>query len=529
MIGRQLILALILPLAVVSAGVRADDVVPGPSVQSFVNIRAQPDVASARVGVLLRGGSAPYRGETARWYEIGMADGSVGYVSKDWTNLINVVPDAPAPAAPVETAVPVRHAQPAAPDRDRALLRDAAAAMRSGNPDSAYAQLKSAETDWAGDAGYDYLLGLAALDSSRPGEAIMALQRVAGSLPGFAGARMELARAHYDADDCQAARPLFDELRSEQPEPQVGAVIEAYIAACTPRPAPTPDAGGFYFAVGAGYDSNANGATGASQFFGFDLDDRTIEQDSEYVEGIAGWTGQRELRPGVALTWDTSLSERRNPSASFVDQTLASASGAVSLVRGDNRFTAGAGAYWIALDGDFNERSAALDLAWARKLGDAGVVQLMTRAGPVRFESKQTLRDIDRVLYALTFRHRAGAGALGLSLLGGRDRGEDRAQSPYSNTRVGGRVTAGWPLAGRTEIDLDLGFVAIDYNGNRNFFGIERKDDQFVAAVGLDIRDWPFAGWALRPRLRYVDNESNVELFDYDGYEIGFMLGRLPQ
>ncbi len=517
-------------LALGAADAQADRVVANDAVQSYVNVRVAPDIDSDRIGVLRRGASAPYLGEAGRWYTIGMADGTVGYVSRDWTERVAArAPAEPAvPTGPVER--PAMHADAVDPRGGRALLRDAAAALRSGSPASAYAQLKSAENDWAGDAGYDYLLGVAALDSGRPGEAIMALQRVAGSLPGFAGARMELARAHYDAGDCQAAQALFEELRGERPEPQVGAVIEAYLAACTPQPTPAADAGGLYFAVGVGYDSNANGATDATQFLGFDLDDRTIEQDSEYIEGVAGWTGQRRLGPDVHLSFDTSLSHRNNPSASFVDQTLATASGAVSVVRGDNRFSAGAGAYWTALDGHFNERSAALDLLWARKLGDAAAMQLMARAGPVRFESEQTLRDVDRLLYALTFQHRAGArgGALGYSLLGGRDLADD-AQSPYSNTRLGGRITASWPLANNTAIELDLGFIGIDYNGNQDFFGVDRSDDQIVAALGLDIRDWPFARWTLRPRLRYVSNDSNVGLFDYDGYEVGFMLGRSRQ
>ena len=171
-ISRHFILALTLMLALVPAGAQADRVIPSQSVESFVNIRAQPDTASARIGVLRPGSSAPYVGEEGQWYAIGMADGSTGYISKDWTERIGaIVPAAPAkPVAASEPAEPVITAAAADVRGERTVLRDAAAAMRSGNMDSAYRQLKSAESAWAGDAGYDYLLGVAALDSGRPGE-----------------------------------------------------------------------------------------------------------------------------------------------------------------------------------------------------------------------------------------------------------------------------------------------------------------------------------------------------------------------
>src|SRR3546814_15830859 len=62
----------------------------------------------------------------------------------------------------------------------------------------------------AGDPDFDYIYGLAAADSGKPAEAIIAFQRVLAVQPDNALARAELARAHALAGDIDTARAHFD-------------------------------------------------------------------------------------------------------------------------------------------------------------------------------------------------------------------------------------------------------------------------------------------------------------------------------
>ena len=101
-----------------------------------------------------------------------------------------------------------------------ALLRGTVAAMAlaaspvcaqeaKSEAEARYATLAEQQTSKAGDAAFDYQLGLAAIDAGRYGEAIIALQRVLAVEPGNAPARAELARAYALAGDIDTARAEF--------------------------------------------------------------------------------------------------------------------------------------------------------------------------------------------------------------------------------------------------------------------------------------------------------------------------------
>ena len=73
-------------------------------------------------------------------------------------------------------------------DRARLLLQQK-------NPQAAYRLLEPLESQRAGDPEYDYLLGIAALDSGERERAVFALERVLAVNPNHAQARAEIARA----------------------------------------------------------------------------------------------------------------------------------------------------------------------------------------------------------------------------------------------------------------------------------------------------------------------------------------------
>ena len=61
-----------------------------------------------------------------------------------------------------------------------------------------------------------------------------------------------------------------------------------------------------------------------------------------------------------------------------------------------------------------------------------------------------------------------------------------------------------------------------DYDGM--FFGSSREDDQTSASLQLEFRDVLTDGLTIAPRLRYIDNESDVALYEYDRTEIGLLI-----
>jgi hypothetical protein len=56
------------------------------------------------------------------------------------------------------------------------------------------------------------------------------------------------------------------------------------------------------------------------------------------------------------------------------------------------------------------------------------------------------------------------------------------------------------------------------------FFGSPREDTQLSSIVQLEFRDFLTDGLSIAPQIRYVDNESDVDLYEYDRTEYGIMI-----
>jgi hypothetical protein len=67
----------------------AETVVPIASVQEHVNIRLLPDASSEIVGRLKQGESAALIGTTEGWYEVALEGDASGYISADWTRVVD--------------------------------------------------------------------------------------------------------------------------------------------------------------------------------------------------------------------------------------------------------------------------------------------------------------------------------------------------------------------------------------------------------------------------------------------------------
>ncbi|HEX7465071.1 MAG TPA: tetratricopeptide repeat protein, partial [Usitatibacter sp.] len=77
------------------------------------------------------------------------------------------------------------------------MLENARRLLAAGNPKQAYAELSAVQDKMTGMPEFDYLLGVAALDSGKTEDAIIAFERVLAVVPNHAGAQMDLARAYY--------------------------------------------------------------------------------------------------------------------------------------------------------------------------------------------------------------------------------------------------------------------------------------------------------------------------------------------
>ncbi len=410
---------------------------------------------------------------------------------------------------------------------EQQLFAAAEALLATGQARSAYALLSSREIELAGNAYFDYLLGIAALDSGEPGNAIFSLRRSLAVAPDFAGARMELARAYFDSGNSALARPLFERLLGESPPPGVRAVIDDYIATIDARPStPKSDFRG-YTEFSGGYDNNANGSTENQQFLGFTLSPANLQTESPYTEIGAGfrWNNPKSTQFGWFAGGRASY--RHNPDASFVDSVVLSGLAGMNWQRGAIFGRAGAEAYWATRDGDPNQSYAGLDALLGGRIADNWDLTIGLRGGTLRHDDVIEILDVDRLLFSGGLNYRFGPlGSFGVEIIAGND-SERQAGSPYGNSKLGGRLAFYAPVATTGQLFASVGSLTSEYDGL--FFGVPREDTQLTTVLQVEFRDIWTQGLSLTPRLRYVDNDSTVALYEYDRTEIGLLFRWTPQ
>ncbi|MBL8514444.1 MAG: tetratricopeptide repeat protein [Betaproteobacteria bacterium] len=139
------------------------------------------------------------------------------------------------------------------------LLMDATKLLADGNPKQAYMILVAEQNKLAGNLEFDYLLGVAALDSGRPSEAIIAFERVLAVNPMHAGAMMDLGRAYFTAGSLDLAESAFKQLQVSNPPDAAKAAIEKYLKAITERRSAGTRRTMAWGEVSLGYDTNITG------------------------------------------------------------------------------------------------------------------------------------------------------------------------------------------------------------------------------------------------------------------------------
>ncbi|MDH5500814.1 MAG: hypothetical protein OEY72_06905, partial [Gammaproteobacteria bacterium] len=143
-----------------------------------------------------------------------------------------------------------------------------------------------------------------------------------------------------------------------------------------------------------------------------------------------------------------------------------------------------------------------------------------------RYDDSIDVMDVNRFLYSLGITHRfASRAQFSAQLTGGID-DETNDGSPYGNSKIGGRLSLTAPVGESAWLFASLGSLRSDYDGL--FFGTSREDTQLMSVLQIEFRDVLTRGLTVIPRVRYVDNDSDVDLYSYDRTEMGVVIRWTP-
>jgi tetratricopeptide (TPR) repeat protein len=416
--------------------------------------------------------------------------------------------------------------------------------LAAGNAKQAYTELEAVQDKLSGTPEFDYLFGVASLDSGRLEEAIISFERVLALIPNHAGAQMDLARAYYAAGSYDLAEAAFIKLRAANPPPAAQQAIGRYLDAIQARKHQTQPGWAGYGELGLGYDSNITGVpqdfgAAAQQSFnlsGVQATGNSVKRDAAFVQGAAGAEYFHPLGRGWSLFAGGDLRGRAYRHESDFDLVSADlrAGGALNSGQDQYRVTASFAPFWQqgAAPGDpqptNDRRMGGLAFDWRHALDTKTQVGLGLQLTSVRFP-KNELEDFDQLyLTANWLKSFERPGVPMLYLTGFIT--EDKARKEFFNG-VAGNSTKSKNLGGvRSYLQYSISPKLQLFNG----LGVVYRKDKDDYARSTEVQNghdlfaeasigvaWQFRDkCALRTQLLYSRSRSNIDLYDFDRTEV---------
>ncbi len=413
------------------------------------------------------------------------------------------------------------------------LLNRAQVLLGNGQPDAAFLLLDEAEAESANNLSFSYLHGLAALESSRPGIAVLSFQRAIRIQPDFAGARLELGRAYYANGETDLSQREFEQLLLLKPPPEAVRVIERYLVAGEQRQVRNVASLNLTLGAVVGFNSNANSGLSRETLFGITLDEQSRETSSSYTGGQLGVDGKLPIGDHWELAAGVDGSTRRYDDTSEVDSDSYGGQLALSYGSGSYRITSQFGGEQRDIGAGIDYRNLRTGLSVLKQLGESWLLSSSYSYGQLRFSEALENRDVnsrEANLGLYRFFNHGWLKTVGAVALLGRDKrpaAEADIGEDWSRKLLGGRLSMDAELSARWGLALSYINLGIDYDEPFLAFDGGNREDRLQLVNATFTREQLLCEQcSFQLTLGYTDQHSNNPRFNFDGSNIGIGLER---
>lgn len=414
------------------------------------------------------------------------------------------------------------------------LLQDAANLIKSGKAAEAYALLAPDQSKRAGDPDYDYLLGIAALDSSKPNEAIFALERVLAVKPNHLQARAEIARAYLAVGEKAAAKQEFETVQSQNPPQEVNATIQRFLDAINQGQGGTGTLLSGYLEAAVGNDSNVNSATGSNQVaipaFGGAI--ATLNANGvETKDTFTNVSGGANVRHALSSEWSVfggaNFNERLNSTQHVFNTGAVDGNAGLNLTQAEDSYSAALQLQRFDVDNKTYRDGTGMTLQWQHDLKDSSSqFSSYFQYTDLKYPD-QPIRDANRYVLGAAYASVLGGNytpAVYFGLYGGEEK-EKQSGVPYLGQKLFGVRTGGeLNIYAQTKLFGSLSVESRKYGGDDPFFLVTRKDTQADLKIGVNYVMAKV--WTLTPQFGYTKNKSNIIITDYKRSIVSIALRR---
>lgn len=401
-------------------------------------------------------------------------------------------------------------------------VTDRAKALLNANKGAdAYQLLEPLESARAGEVEFDFLLGLAALESGQNTRAVFALERVLAMDPNNIRARAEIARAYLALGETQTAAQEFETVKKQGVPADVSLTIDRYIAAARRIDDQNATSLTGYIEATIGYDTNVNVGPNKSSVaipgFGglpFKLSKDSRSNDDGFATIGGGFNLRTPIGNGYTLLLGASATQRNNFRYQQFDMQSGDANVGVTRTADQDVYTLMAQTGVVSVDGIRYRNATGLTGQWQRNLDARNQVGVFAQYTDLQYAS-QDVRDANRWVAGASYAHLYREGIMAFA-------------SAYFVQELPQKSHVGWlgfdgfgmRIGGRMNYDAQtvlFGGATYEYRGYNKedpSFLNKRRDNQYGLLFGATR--YYTKEWSVTPQLSLTYNDSNQELYEYN-------------
>ena len=394
--------------------------------------------------------------------------------------------------------------------------------IRKNDFNSAYQLLEPLESDRAGDVEYDYMLGVAAIESGNLTRGAFALERVLAIKPNHKDARAEMAKAHYLLGEKDAAKAEFNNVLAQNPDAQTRKSIEKLLTAIQKIEGTTTTFAA-YLEFGLGWDSNVSSAPdlqsiGVPLFGGLLLDlGNSGKAKSDHFMNLAGGISFRQpINEQLAVFGGVSGTNRLNGNEMAFDNSALDLNAGLQYRQNKHNFTAALQDNHFDLDAEGFRHAYGATGQYLYNIDPNNQAGLYVQYSRLNYTGNSD-RNADRKVIGINAGHvfkNDFTPVIYGSIYGGREVARDDTRQDLSQDVAGMRAGGQLNFSSKWQMQASLGVELRDNDENDTAFLMKRKDHQYDASLGINY--FPVQGWSIKPQISYSKNDSNIDLNSYN-------------
>lgn len=396
--------------------------------------------------------------------------------------------------------------------------------LTKGQAVEAYRLGRANETH-IGEAEYDFLFGLAALDGGRVSEGVLALERYRMSHPNDDSAWLALARGYVLLGEYSRARSELEDFLATKPNEALAKMAQEYIDVVRTREEERLFSFRGWLEAGLGYDSNLVGGPDSNVvnlpiFNQVVLPDNLTKTDAGMETLAGGFSHHQMLKPGLTAFVDADAGFLGYFKDHDYNQANLGAKGGLVLNRSGMLWRTAVSHQSTWLDGSRYCSVNGLGEEWVNPFAANRAVSAFLQYALLNYgEEGGSYRDAHFVGAGLGWRQSfavAWKPLLTVSLTVG-DESNDEERKDLSRKLLGGGVHLNLTTTPQWGVDLGYAYQFSHYGDEDPILLMTRKDDNHSLSAGATYL--VNRKWSVRGELSYNDNLSNIELNDYDRTE----------